>query len=318
MFLSTIIPTIGRQTLTHAVESILNQKFEDEDFEVIVVNDSGSSLPDSDWQHSEKVQIIHTNRHNRSVARNTGAAIAKGKYFHFLDDDDWMAPDAFNRFWNLSKNSDAAWIYGSFTVVNNASEVVTTIKPRDTGNCFVQALASEWLPLQASLISSKAFFKIGGFASLNSLLGGYEDIDLFRQIARYYEIAGMVHVVVNIRAGDRQSTTDYANMLNQNRRSRERALDMPGAFNRLCTSARGNKDNAAYWHGRIVYYYLASLKLNLHNKCVFTTASRGIYALAGLISARQCIFMPGFWRGIVKPHYNQVRLTIDNLDFKWF
>jgi glycosyltransferase involved in cell wall biosynthesis len=317
MFISTIIPTIGRDTLTNAVDSILNQRFEDDEFEIIVVNDSGNPLPDSKWQNSEKVKIIHTNKRNRSVARNAGAAIAQGKYFHFLDDDDWMMPGAFNRFWELSKNSDADWIYGSFKVVNNAGEFVTTVIPSDIGNCFVQALASEWLPLQASLISSKAFFDIGGFASLHSLLGGYEDIDIFRQIARYYNFAGMPHVVVNIRAGDRQSTTDYTNMLKQNRSSREKTLDMPGAFTRLCSSARVNKDKATYWHGRIVYYYLASLKLNLQNKRVFTSASRGTYALAGLINARQSIFMPGFWKGILKPHYNQVRLTIEDLGFKW-
>lgn len=56
-----------------------------------MVNDSGRSLPYMDWQNSPHVQIIEANQHERSVARNTGAAIARGIYLHFLDDDDWMA-----------------------------------------------------------------------------------------------------------------------------------------------------------------------------------------------------------------------------------
>ena len=56
-------------------------RIEAADFEVIVVNDSGQPLPDMDWQHCPRVRVIDTNRRERSVARNTGAAIAQGKSF---------------------------------------------------------------------------------------------------------------------------------------------------------------------------------------------------------------------------------------------
>lgn len=77
VFSSTVIPTVGRSTLRRAVCSVLDQAFTVADFEVIVVNDSGRPLPDDNWQHSERVQLINTNRRERSVARNTGAALAK-------------------------------------------------------------------------------------------------------------------------------------------------------------------------------------------------------------------------------------------------
>ena len=63
VFSSTIIPTINRSTLSRAVHSILDQDFEVEDFEVIVVNDSGSPLPEMEWMHSGRVHVIETNRH---------------------------------------------------------------------------------------------------------------------------------------------------------------------------------------------------------------------------------------------------------------
>jgi glycosyltransferase involved in cell wall biosynthesis len=83
MFCSTVIPTIGRSTLSRAVKSVLDQEVDPEQFEVIVVNDSGSPLPEEDWQKSERVTIKSTNQHNRTVARNAVAAIAKGGSINF-------------------------------------------------------------------------------------------------------------------------------------------------------------------------------------------------------------------------------------------
>jgi hypothetical protein len=313
MFCSTVIPTIGRSTLTRAVESVLNQTFTADDFEIIVVNDSGQPLLDEAWQRSKRVQIINTNRHNRSVARNAGATLAKGRYLHFLDDDDWMLPRAFESFWDLANNSQAAWLYGGFRVVDNTGKLIKEIYPEEVGNCYIQLMASEWLPLQASLIKSEVFFEVGGFASLPSLLGGYEDIDLSRQIAHGHEMARITSLVTTIRTGDESSTTDYTNMFNQNRQSREKALNTSGAFTRMATSAK-SMTNASYWLGRIIYYYLASLQWNLQGKQLTIALSRGSYALVTCIIAGQHLLSTNFWRGALKPHINPVRLALEEAD----
>src|SRR5688572_12344723 len=105
MLCSTIIPTIGRSSLQRAVESVLSQSVPGKEFEVLVINDSGSLLPEAKWQRSAMVKIINTNRRERSVARNTGAAAARGTYLHFLDDDDWLTEDAYQHLWALSQYS---------------------------------------------------------------------------------------------------------------------------------------------------------------------------------------------------------------------
>ena len=76
MFWSTIIPTIGRPTLARAVNTVLAQGFSMADFEIIVVNDAGKPLPPAEWQQAPNVKVVNTERRERSVARNTGAAIA--------------------------------------------------------------------------------------------------------------------------------------------------------------------------------------------------------------------------------------------------
>jgi len=49
VFVSYIIPTIGRSSLNVAVKSVLEQDFQRDEIEVIVVNDSGTPLPPEDW-----------------------------------------------------------------------------------------------------------------------------------------------------------------------------------------------------------------------------------------------------------------------------
>ena len=316
---STIIPTIGRQSLTRAVRSVLEQDFPQSKFEVIVVNDSGIPLALEKWMKSPQVRIIHTNCHNRSVARNTGAAIARGKYLHFLDDDDWMLPNAFKHIWQQTENDgQAGWVYGGFRIVDNDGETVKNILPMENGNCYIQLIAAEWIPIQASWIKTGAFFKAGGFASLKSLEGGYEDIDLSRLVSRYYDFSRSSELVAAIRYGDVGSTTNYTKSVVQNRLSREKTLEITGSFSRMRTSVQGNNIHKNYWRGRIIYYYLVSIFWNLKHKYLFKAISRLMFALLAFAISVPYVFSKNFWRGILLPHHNLVRNSLGDLESKLY
>ncbi|HFQ93793.1 MAG TPA: glycosyltransferase family 2 protein, partial [Anaerolineae bacterium] len=162
-FCTTIIPTVGRDSLARAVESVLTQSLPDAAFEIVVVNDSGRPLPPADWQHIPCVRLLHTHCRERSVARNTGAAAAHGRYLHFLDDDDWLLPGALARFWQAAQAQTADWLYGGFQFVDGDGRILEDNPVDESGNVLVRLLAGEWLPLQASLIRSDAFWAAGGF-----------------------------------------------------------------------------------------------------------------------------------------------------------
>lgn len=316
MLVSTIIPTIGRASLARAVQSVLAQDFQRRESEVIVVNDSGKPLLTEDWMHSQHITILHTDRHNRSVARNTGAAVARGKYLHFLDDDDWMLPGAF---WSLSDraiNSPAGWIYGGFQLVHHSGENLRRILPTVTGNSFIQMIAAEWIPLQASWIDANAFFLVGGFAPLNSLDGGYEDIDLSRLIARLYNFDRVTKTVAVIRFGDEGSTTDYGNSFNQNWISKEKNLDAADAFQIMMRSAKTSPYRKQYWQGKIAYYYLGSILWNLKRKRIMKALSRLTFALLTFGYSLPYLFSSEFWKGAINPHSNLVRTAMIALDKK--
>jgi glycosyltransferase involved in cell wall biosynthesis len=294
MFCSTIIPTVGRKTLARAVTSILSQTFDKDDFEVIVVNDSGSSLPTAEWQSSPRVHIVNTNRRERSVARNTGAAIAQGRYLHFLDDDDWLCPDALYHFWELSQSRTVVWLYGfSQLVKRNGSELIQ-LQHGMQGNCFMEAMAGEWIPLQSSLVDAQLFHRLGGFSPL---ITGPEDIDLFRRVCLHGEIAETPHLIANIERGDEESTTDYVKHPELSRWAREKILDDAGAFLRMKAGTR-----SGFRSGKMLRIYITSAVWNLRRKRIFTALSRLMFGLNVVFFSNFGILATDFWRAFLRPY----------------
>jgi glycosyltransferase involved in cell wall biosynthesis len=289
MFCSTIIPTISRPSLARAVQSVLDQDFTAADFEVIVVNDSGKPLPEEDWQKSNHVRVINTNRRERSVARNTGAAIAQGSFLHFLDDDDILLPGALQAFWELSqRDKDAAWLYGSWRIVDNDGNQVDEFHPELRGNISALLVCGEGLPMQASLLRTDAFYAVGAYDAA-PIITGVEDRDIGRRISLSGEIAFTAAVVAQIRIGEVGSSTNWKVIAEGDRWGREKALHAPKAFSRIRASITSN-----YWRGRTSRAYLASMLWNLKRRSLFVAVNRffeGI-AITGLH-----LFSAEYWRG---------------------
>lgn len=293
-FCSAIIPTVGRASLSRAVESVLQQSVPNEGFEVIVINDSGKPLPEAEWQKEANVQIVTTNQRERSVARNTGAAIAKGKYLHFLDDDDWLALGAYESFLQLSQLSNAKWLYGMTQLVDRQGRPTIKLRHSLKGNCFVQVMAGEWIPLQASLIERKTFLEIGGF---NPLLSGPEDIDLLRRFLRTEDLCGTSNIVAHVIMGGEGSTTDYVQHPQASRWAREILLDSPNVHDRMRSSAVDS-----YWRGRMLRVYLTSAVWNLRHQRFFSAASRMWSSVVTILNAGTEVLKQDFWRAVSKSY----------------
>jgi glycosyltransferase involved in cell wall biosynthesis len=264
------------------------------DFEVIVVNDSGIPLPKADWQESERVQIINTNRRERSIARNTGAAVAKGQYLHFLDDDDWLFPDAYQHLFELSQATNAKWLYGMTQLVNRELDPLIQLRHGLQGNCFLQAMAGEWIPLQSSWVDRKTFMCVGGFTPL---LTGPEDIDLLRRMLLIEDIAETPNLIAHVIMGGVGSTTDYDRHPQASRWARENILDASNVFHRMRISA-GN----SFWRGRMSRVYLTSAVWNLQRVRLYTFGSRILFSIASFLIAGFDVFSMDFWRAIFRSY----------------
>lgn len=100
MKLSIIVPIYNVEAyLCRCVESILSQTFSD--FELILVDDgSPDACPQICDEYARKdprVRVIHKKNGGLSDARNAGIEIAKGEYIGFVDSDDTISPDMYQR-----------------------------------------------------------------------------------------------------------------------------------------------------------------------------------------------------------------------------
>ena len=89
---SVVIPVYnGDRYLAEAITSVLDQTYKN--FELIVVDD-GSTDGSAEIAKSYKQAVLYTFQPNGglSKARNTGLALARGKYIAFLDHDDLWLP----------------------------------------------------------------------------------------------------------------------------------------------------------------------------------------------------------------------------------
>ncbi len=94
---SIIVPTYNRPgQLTSCLESIERLEYPREDFEVIVVDD-GSRSPLEEtvapFRTQLNISLIIQEHRGPAMARNRGAAHAKGVFLAFTDDDCTLAPD---------------------------------------------------------------------------------------------------------------------------------------------------------------------------------------------------------------------------------
>ncbi len=290
MFCSTIIPTVGRPSLASAVRSVLDQDFAAAEFEVLVVNDSGQPLPKETWQDAPNVRVLTTYRHERCVARNTGAAMARGKYLHFLDDDDVILPGAMAAFWDLDRQNDnVIWLYGSYQTVDNDGQLVATWRPDIEGDIFPLVIAGESIPFQASLLLSSAFFQAGMFDPHPNIVG-VEDRDVGRRIAFLGDIAYSPALVAAIRIGEQGSTTNWAAIAERDRWGREKALRMDGSEARLRHAAA-----SSFLRGRVGRACFASAVWNMKRGNGFTVLSRLLMAAA---LTGQHAFTADYWLGL--------------------
>ena len=96
MKLSIIIPVFNAQDyIQSCLDSCINQDLKPSEYEIIVINDGST---DKSLERIFPYTETETNLHVRTqenkgngAARNAGIALAKGKYFYFLDADDFIA-----------------------------------------------------------------------------------------------------------------------------------------------------------------------------------------------------------------------------------
>jgi len=97
--ISIIIPVYnGEKYLRPCIDSILHQTYQH--WELLLIDDGS---PDSsgaicdEYASDPRISVVHKENGGQASARNQGVAMAKGEYISFVDCDDWLETDMYER-----------------------------------------------------------------------------------------------------------------------------------------------------------------------------------------------------------------------------
>lgn len=127
--ISVVVPVYQVENYLHrCVDSILNQTYRD--LEVILVDDGSpddsSVICDEYAEKDSRVKVIHQKNAGAAAARNVGLRNAKGDFVAFVDADDWLEKDMYQRLSDalISQNADIA-CSGCYVDEKDSSEALT-------------------------------------------------------------------------------------------------------------------------------------------------------------------------------------------------
>jgi len=184
---SVVIATYNRaHLLAHAIQSLCDQTFRD--FEVIVVDDASTDNTPQVIKEAFPVAGLRYMRHEKnrgpSAARNTGIAVAKGKYIAFQDSDDQWLREKLEKQVAVIETSPAevGVVYTGFWKLRGKEKTyIPDSRIRQTeGWIDRELLKRNFIGTPTVLVKKEVLEEVGGF---DERLRYLEDWDLWIRLA---------------------------------------------------------------------------------------------------------------------------------------
>lgn len=126
--ISIIVPIYNVEKYLHrCIDSIISQTLDN--IEIILVNDgspdSCQSICEEYIKKDDRIKLINKKNEGLGMARNTGIEIARGEFIAFVDSDDYIDTDMYEKMYNAAK-------------AQNADTCICNYKRRDTSNNIVR------------------------------------------------------------------------------------------------------------------------------------------------------------------------------------
>lgn len=119
--ISIIVPIYNvEKYLNRCIESIVNQTYQN--LEIILVDDGSPdqcpAICDQWALKDSRIKVIHKENGGLSDARNKGMEIASGDYIGFIDSDDWIHFQMYEKLYHILKQENADIVSCDFQRVN--------------------------------------------------------------------------------------------------------------------------------------------------------------------------------------------------------
>ena len=135
---SIIVPVYNTEKyLNKCIESIRNQTLKE--IEIILIDDGSSDksteILDKYSAIDSRIIVIHQENLGQGAARDRGIEIAKGEYIGFVDSDDWVDLDMYEKLYSIGKDNRAEMVVCNRRVYKSNNEISTVI---DVGNSNIK------------------------------------------------------------------------------------------------------------------------------------------------------------------------------------
>lgn len=159
--ISIIVPVYNvEQYLDRCVESIVNQTYQN--LEIILVDDGSPdacpALCDAWAEKDSRIRVIHKPNGGLSDARNAGMAVATGEFISFIDSDDWVAPQFYEKLLEVIKRDGSDIAACSVEMVwedNPTSRMLT-----ESVNCILNRHEAQAELLEEAKLKQPVWYKL--------------------------------------------------------------------------------------------------------------------------------------------------------------
>lgn len=136
---SVVVPIYNvEKYLPNCVETLRNQTLKD--LEIILVDDGSpdrsGALADEYASQDKRIKVIHQKNMGLGPARNSGINAADGEYIAFVDSDDWVTLEMFERLYSCAVKTGADIVTGGHRVITDGVLIIKKVHPL-AGKTFV-------------------------------------------------------------------------------------------------------------------------------------------------------------------------------------
>ena len=108
--ISIIVPVYNvEEYIEQALDSLINQTYKN--IEIIIIDDGSTDnsaiICERYAEEDKRIVVIHTANNGVAIARNLGINLAKGEYIGFVDPDDYINLEMFEKLYGALKECKA-------------------------------------------------------------------------------------------------------------------------------------------------------------------------------------------------------------------